>query len=285
MPAKVTRESLLRSIQRSPDAAGARDTEGWLLAFTPNACVRDPVGSPPNVGKAALLKFHSVFIHPNKITFDVKRDFVDVKRKRVVRIVDIRCALGYSEYGAVQPAHVVYDMDDELNITALSAYWEFVQAKPFGDTWVHYVSSLLYMARWFVLDVLLGFGVVWTAMYTASLFVGPCLSGGKTLVNRMFHFAKGEDWESFQGLFTRDCEIVYDGVRGGRAATSKDLYKAWVGGGFEFSEKSKSSGWSTTVCYKRVVGKDVYHGVLVVESVPSWIFSSAKHIYVFEEKE
>ncbi len=75
----VDRAALLAAVERSPDAAAARDRAGWVGLFTADGRIEDPVGSRPHVGHAQIGRFFDTFIGPRDITFhrdlDKKRTF------------------------------------------------------------------------------------------------------------------------------------------------------------------------------------------------------------------
>jgi len=64
-----THADLLAAVERSPDAATRHDRAGWVVLFTPDGRVEDPVGSRPHIGHAEIGRFYATFIGPRQITF------------------------------------------------------------------------------------------------------------------------------------------------------------------------------------------------------------------------
>jgi hypothetical protein len=119
-----SRADMLAAVERSPEAAGAHDRDGWVGLFTANGRVEDPVGSRPHVGTAAIARFYDTFIGPRDITFH--RDVDVVTGTTVIRDLELEVTMASTLTMRI-PAYLRYDLEDrdgELKITALQAFWE-----------------------------------------------------------------------------------------------------------------------------------------------------------------
>lgn len=116
----------LALVDASPAAVGAHDKDAWLGLFTEDAEVRDPVGSRPHVGKAAISRFYDTFIAPNDIRFAVEQDVV--RGDTVVRDLVIHTVMSTGlEVGV--PTHIRYELAETsggLKIRRLSAHWQLL---------------------------------------------------------------------------------------------------------------------------------------------------------------
>jgi hypothetical protein len=117
----VSHDELLAAVERSPEAVGAHDREGWVALFTADASVEDPAGSRPHRGRTQIEHFYDTFIGPRDITF--RRDTDVVSGSTVVRGVTLEVRMGASVTMTI-PAYLRYDLDDTLNIARLQAFWE-----------------------------------------------------------------------------------------------------------------------------------------------------------------
>ena len=117
----VTRTELLAAVERSPLAAGARDRDGWVGLFAADATIEDPVGSVPHRGRARIARFYDTFIAPRDITFHPRTDVV--AGSTVLRDVTLEVRMGASVTMMI-PAYLRYDLDHELRIRRLQAFWE-----------------------------------------------------------------------------------------------------------------------------------------------------------------
>ncbi|MGV0836522.1 nuclear transport factor 2 family protein [Mycolicibacterium thermoresistibile] len=119
-----TRAELIAAVERSPQAAGAHDRQGWVGLFSADARIEDPVGSRPHVGRAEIEQFYDTFIEPRRITFH--RDLDIVVGATVLR--DLQLEVTMANHLTLQiPAYLRYDLqydDTEISISALHAYWE-----------------------------------------------------------------------------------------------------------------------------------------------------------------
>lgn len=119
-----TDADLLAAVEQSPQAAARHDRPGWVGLFTADACVEDPVGSTPHVGRDAIGRFYDTFIKPRDIVFDVNEDIVS--GSTVIRDVTLEVRMGPGVTMAV-PAilrYVLRDVSGELKIAELQAFWE-----------------------------------------------------------------------------------------------------------------------------------------------------------------
>ncbi|TPG33852.1 nuclear transport factor 2 family protein [Mycolicibacterium hodleri] len=111
----------IAAVERSPQAAGAHDREGWVAVFAADARVEDPVGSRPHRGRAQIERFYDTFIGPRAITFHRGGDVVF--GSTVIRDVTVEVRMGPS-VAMLIPAFLRYDLDDSLRISRLQAFWE-----------------------------------------------------------------------------------------------------------------------------------------------------------------
>jgi hypothetical protein len=112
---------MLAAVERSPEAAGAHDRDGWVRLFEANGRIEDPVGSRPHVGRPQIERFYDTFIGPRDITFHRRADVV--VGSTVVRDLTLEVQMGTSVTMMI-PAFLRYDLDDSLNIARLQAFWE-----------------------------------------------------------------------------------------------------------------------------------------------------------------
>ncbi|QLY30616.1 nuclear transport factor 2 family protein [Nocardia huaxiensis] len=129
MPANPTAAELLATVEASPRAVGLHDKASWVGLFAENASVEDPVGSRPNIGRAAIDRFYDTFIGPNGIVFDVEHDVVC--GMTVFRDLTIATTMFSSDTATGVtlhvPMHLRYDLadtGDDVKIRALRAHWE-----------------------------------------------------------------------------------------------------------------------------------------------------------------
>ncbi|KAA0094189.1 hypothetical protein CIW49_25590 [Mycolicibacterium sp. P1-18] len=112
---------MLVAVERSPEAAGAHDRDGWIGLFGPDGRIEDPVGSRPHVGRAQVARFYDTFIGPRDIAFHRGADVVS--GHTVVRDLTLEVRMGASVTMTI-PAFLRYDLDDALRILRLQAFWE-----------------------------------------------------------------------------------------------------------------------------------------------------------------
>lgn len=117
-------DELLAAVDRSPEAAGVHDREGWLSLFSDDARIEDPYGSRPHDGRAHIERFYDTFIAPRQLTFH--KDFDIVAGTTVVRDVTIEVGMGPG-LTLMVPNLIRYDLRESPHgwqITRLRAYWE-----------------------------------------------------------------------------------------------------------------------------------------------------------------
>jgi hypothetical protein len=115
---------MLATVERSPEAAGAHDRDGWVGLFTANGRVEDPVGSQPHRGTAAIARFYDTFIGPRDIAF--RRGVDIVAGTTVIRDGELDVTMA-TKLTLRVPAYIRYDLQGEageMKIAALSAFWE-----------------------------------------------------------------------------------------------------------------------------------------------------------------
>ena len=132
----LDREHLIAAVERSPQAAAARDRAGWVGLFTADGRIEDPVGSQPHLGIAQIGHFYDTFIGPRDIKFH--RDLDIVFGSVVLRDLELEIAMGPSVTMYI-PAFLRYDLREDLRedlqedlreangewrIAVLRAYWE-----------------------------------------------------------------------------------------------------------------------------------------------------------------
>lgn len=119
-----TRADILAAAERSAQATGAHDRDGWVGLFTPGARVEDPVGSAPHTGTAAIKRFYDTFIGPRDVTFHPDVDIVD--GATVIRDLELEVRMTSTLTMRI-PLYIRYDIHDdagELKIARLYAFWE-----------------------------------------------------------------------------------------------------------------------------------------------------------------
>lgn len=111
---------LLAVVHASPDAVAAHDKQRWMGLFAPGYVIEDPVGSRAVRGDA-ISDFWDCFIAKNDIRFEVHHEWVD--GLHVVRDVTIHTTLA-TGVSVRTPAHLRYELDEDLKITRMAAHWE-----------------------------------------------------------------------------------------------------------------------------------------------------------------
>jgi hypothetical protein len=119
MPSDPT--ELLAAVERSPQAAGAHDRDGWVGLFASGGTIEDPVGSRPHSGRAQIERFYDTFIGPRDITFHRGADVV--AEMTVVRDLSLEVRMG-SSVTMLIPAYLRYELDEARKIIRLQAFWE-----------------------------------------------------------------------------------------------------------------------------------------------------------------
>lgn len=120
----LTRTEMLAAVERSPQAAGAHDRDGWVGLFAAGGQVEDPVGSHPHRGTETIGRFYDTFIGPRDITFH--RDVDICRGATVIRDLELEVAMGAAVTMRI-PAYLRYALQPAgtgVQITELQAYWE-----------------------------------------------------------------------------------------------------------------------------------------------------------------
>ncbi len=124
----ITARELAR---RSRAAVEAKDRDGWLSLFAPDAVVQDPIGPSPldpagkgHRGLAAIAAFYDTVIAPNeRITFEIERSHLC--GDEVADVGVIRTTLTGGKHVAVVHGVYTYRTDAAGKIAALRAFWEY----------------------------------------------------------------------------------------------------------------------------------------------------------------
>ncbi len=121
------RAALLAAVERSPQAAAARDRAGWVGLFTADGRIEDPVGSRPHVGHAQIGRFYDTFIGPRDITFH--RDLDIVSGPVVLRDLELEVAMGPAVTMHI-PALLRYDLEEDLreDLAEVKGQWQIAAA-------------------------------------------------------------------------------------------------------------------------------------------------------------
>ncbi len=117
--------------RRSRAAVEARDREGWLDLFAPDAVVADPIGPSPfdpegrgHHGREAIAAFYDTVIAPSeRITFEIERSYLCGDEVADVGI--IRTTLAGGKHVAVVRGVYTYRSDGAGKLAALRAFWEY----------------------------------------------------------------------------------------------------------------------------------------------------------------
>lgn len=128
----ATEEITARELgRRSRAAVEAKDREGWLDLFAPDAVVQDPIGPSPfdpegkgHRGRDAIAAFYDKVIAPSeRITFEIERSYLCGDEVADVGI--IRTTLAGGKHVAVVRGVYTYRSDGAGKLAALRAFWEF----------------------------------------------------------------------------------------------------------------------------------------------------------------
>ena len=117
--------------RRSRAAIEAKDRDGWLALFAPDAIVQDPIGPSPldpagygHRGAAAIAAFYDTVIAPNeRITFEIEHSHLC--GDEVADVGVIRTTLPGGQHVAVVRGVYTYRADGAGRLAALRAFWEF----------------------------------------------------------------------------------------------------------------------------------------------------------------
>ena len=128
----VTARDLAR---RSQAAVKVKDRDEWLSLFAPDAVVQDPIGPSPfdpagggHRGPDAIAAFYDTVIAPNEqITFEIENSYLCGSEVADVGI--IRTVLPGGKHVAVVRGVYTYRCNDDGQLVALRAFWEFDKAE------------------------------------------------------------------------------------------------------------------------------------------------------------
>ena len=117
--------------RRSQAAVRAKDREGWLRLFAPDAVVQDPIGRSPldpagtgHRGPEAIAAFYDTVIAPNdSITFEITDSYLC--GNEVADVGVIRTVLPGGKHVAVVHGVYTYRSNGAGKLLALRAFWEF----------------------------------------------------------------------------------------------------------------------------------------------------------------
>jgi len=130
-PADDDRSARAASL-RSRAAVEARDREGWLALFTPDAVVADPVGPSPldpaglgHRGSAAIAAFWDDVVGQNPVQMDVKASYAC--GDEVANVLTITTTFPTGR--AIVDLVAVYQVDEAGLIRSMRAFWEFDQLR------------------------------------------------------------------------------------------------------------------------------------------------------------
>lgn len=116
---------------RSRAAVQAKDRDGWLDLFAPDAVVQDPIGPSPfdpegkgHHGREAIAAFYdNVIASSEAITFEIEQSYLCGDEVADVGI--IRTTLAGGTHQAVVHVVMTYRRNGDDKIAALRAFWEF----------------------------------------------------------------------------------------------------------------------------------------------------------------
>jgi steroid Delta-isomerase len=121
--------------RRSQAAVKAKDRQGWLDLFAPDAVVQDPIGPSPldpsgtgHHGREAIAAFYDTVIAPNDlITFEIENSYLC--GNEVADVGVIRTVLPGGKHVAVVRGVYTYRSNGAGQLAALRAFWEFDKAE------------------------------------------------------------------------------------------------------------------------------------------------------------
>jgi ketosteroid isomerase-like protein len=116
---------------RSRAAVQARDRDGWLDLFAPDAFVQDPIGPSPfdpegkgHHGRQAIAAFYDTVIAPSEaITFEIEQSYLCGDEVADVGI--IRTTIAGGSHQAVVHGVYTYRSNGAGQLASLRAFWEF----------------------------------------------------------------------------------------------------------------------------------------------------------------
>lgn len=114
-------------------AVEAKDRDGWLDLFAPDAVVQDPVGPSPfdpegkgHHGRDAIAAFYdNVIASSERITFEIDQSYLC--GDEVADVGVIRTTLAGGTHQAVVHGVYTYRSNGAGKLAALRAFWEFDQ--------------------------------------------------------------------------------------------------------------------------------------------------------------
>ena len=129
------RDSARDLARRSQAAVRAKDRDGWLSLWAPDAIVQDPVGPSPfdpdgngHRGAEAIAAFYDKVIAPNdEITFEIESSYLC--GDEVADVGVIRTVLPGGSHIAVVHGVYTYRSNGAGQLVALRAFWEFEKAE------------------------------------------------------------------------------------------------------------------------------------------------------------
>lgn len=123
-----SRQAMQALVESSPAAVASHDKPAWTGLFGRHSRVEDPVGSQPvNAGNTdSIGRFYDTFIAPNRIRFEVHRDYAGPQS--ILRDLTIHIEMTPAVAVSV-PMHLLYEIGEEngeLKISRLAAHWELL---------------------------------------------------------------------------------------------------------------------------------------------------------------
>jgi len=118
---------------RSRAAVHAKDRDGWLDLFAPDALVQDPVGPSAfdpdgkgHHGREAIAAFYDTVIASSEaVDFEINESYLCGDEVADVGI--IRTTLAGGQHQAIVHVVMIYRSNGAGKIASLRAYWEFDQ--------------------------------------------------------------------------------------------------------------------------------------------------------------
>ncbi len=131
-PADDDRSARAASL-RSRAAVHARDREGWLALFAPDAVVQDPVGpsmldetGEGHHGIEAITRFWDTIVAANPVHIDLRASHAGGNEVANVMTITTTFPDGSS---AQADLVVIYKVNDDGRIASLRAFWEVDQMR------------------------------------------------------------------------------------------------------------------------------------------------------------
>jgi ketosteroid isomerase-like protein len=116
---------------RSRAAVAAKDRDGWLDLFAPDAVVQDPIGPSPfdpegkgHHGREAIAAFYdNVIAGSEAVSFEINQSYLCGDEVADVGI--IRTTLAGGKHQAVVHVVMTYRSNGDGKLASLRAFWEF----------------------------------------------------------------------------------------------------------------------------------------------------------------